>query len=137
MTPFLSSPIEVPLEYQLRQIPGPLERFVREPVTIRASVFTAICLSQHFILANWIHKQFMCFGLYEHPFECDLCQRALGLTIASTDVAVHTRKPHLLQVFRSVRARGVRARAPQIIAEKCTMLINRNCVPGELNVRIV
>jgi DNA-directed RNA polymerase specialized sigma24 family protein len=36
-----------------------------------------------------------------------------------------------------VRALGVRARPPQIIAKERPMLINRNRVPGELNVRIV
>src|ERR1700733_3183018 len=137
MTPFSCSPVEVPLKDELRQIPSPVERLVRWAVRIWSSVFAIIRLSQNFILANWINEQFMCLGLFEHPFERNLREPALGLTIASTDVAVHTRKPHLLQIFRSMRAGGIRAWTPQIVAEECTMLINRNGVPSELDVRIV
>ena len=40
-------------------------------------------------------------GLLEHPAQCDLGEAALGLRVATADIAVNARKPDLLEVARA------------------------------------
>ena len=57
--------------------------------------------AEHEIHAPWDNEKTSGDGLLEHPAQCDLGEAALGLRVATADIAVNARKPDLLEVARA------------------------------------
>ena len=97
--PLLPGPVVMPLQENFGQPPKPGQRIVHLGMRVGDGVGPAP--AEYEIHAPWDNEKTSGDGLLEHPAQCDLGEAALGLRVATADIAVNARKPDLLEVARA------------------------------------
>src|SRR5437016_2391953 len=117
------------------KVPQASQRLVRDSVLIARNIMRPSRHPEYLILSRIIDQQSVSSCFFEHPCEWNLRQTGFSFRVTAAHVAMDTREPDLLEIFRSPGLCQIGN--PELSTEKRASFVDRDGMTSHFDIHVV